>query len=81
MRKITDSPLVSLPPSPWRWLGGLALFSLLAPADAYAYLDPASGSILLQALAAGALAGLFMIKRFWAGITDAARRFWSRLVR
>lgn len=47
-------------------LGAAALMVLLQPA--HAYLDPGTGSILLQALIGGLAAGLFMIKMQWARI-------------
>jgi hypothetical protein len=34
----------------------------------FAYLDPGAGSILLQAVVAGVLGGLFAIKLFWKRI-------------
>jgi len=41
------------------------LFSSLAPQKAYAYLDPGSGSLILQLIAAFLVGGLFAIKIFW----------------
>lgn len=50
------------------WLGPQAFFlmALLAcwPLDALAYLDPGTGSLMLQAIVAGIFAGLFAIKRY-----------------
>lgn len=47
----------------WRWC--LVLLIVLVPSPAYAYLDPGTGSILLQALLAG-FAGLGVVgKLFW----------------
>lgn len=48
------------------------------PSPAYAYIDPMSGSIILQALIAGLLAALLMVKRFWHGISERCRRIWQR---
>ena len=65
------------------WLRLLATFLIVAvvfPTPAYAYIDPMSGSIILQALAAGLLAALLMFKRFWYQLTDRCRRIWQRLV-
>lgn len=56
-------------------------FVLAAPRVAHAYIDPVSGSVLLQVLAAGALATVFMLKRFWASIKSTARRFLDRFSR
>ncbi len=36
--------------------------------DVYAYIDPATGSYILQLLIAGLLGGLFAIKLFWTKI-------------
>lgn len=57
------------------------VLALTWPREAYAYVDPVSGSVLLQVLAAGALATVFMLKRFWASIKDSARRFLDRFSR
>lgn len=54
--------------------------SAVFPSLAYAYIDPMSGSIILQALAAGLLAALLMFKRFWYHLADACRRIWQRLL-
>lgn len=43
----------------------VALMSTLA-AHANAYLDPGSGSALLQILVAGLLGGIFTLKSFWS---------------
>lgn len=48
---------------------------LLAPPAAHAYIDPLSGSVLLQALIAGALGALLSIKR----VGFAVREFFSRV--
>ncbi len=39
-----------------------------------AYIDPATGSFLLQALAAGLLGALFALKTFWRRIVGFFRR-------
>src|SRR6187401_723908 len=43
----------------------LILFLLVFNYDAKAYLDPGTGSIILQLLAAGLLSALFYFKSFW----------------
>ena len=53
----------------------LLLASLVAPGPAYAYIDPMSGSLILQALAAGALAALLFVKRIWQRILEIFDRF------
>ena len=47
--------------------GVLLAFGLIAvtPVDAYAYVDPGTGSYLFQLAAAGLLAGMFTVRRFW----------------
>ena len=42
-----------------------ALFLCLIPRDAWAYLDPGTGSLLLQAAAASIFAGMLTIKLYW----------------
>ena len=37
----------------------------LAPSSAHAYIDPGTGSMLLQGLIAGIAAGLVVIKLYW----------------
>jgi hypothetical protein len=51
---------------------------LLWAAPAYAYLDPATGSILLQGLLAG-VAGLMVVLRlYWGRVTAFFRRLRGR---
>lgn len=47
------------------------------PEVIYAYLDPISGSIILQALIAGALGALLTMKR----VGFAIRAAWDRIIR
>lgn len=65
----------------WSLLLAFLVVSLVVPQRAHAYIDPMSGSIILQALAAGFLAALFVMKRFWYRITGVVRQLWARLVR
>jgi hypothetical protein len=44
------------------------LFSLVS--DSYAYLDPGTGSYVLQMVIAGIVSGLFAIKMFWRKIVE-----------
>jgi len=44
----------------------VALVLVLLMDNAYAYLDPGTGSYILQLLIAGVLGGLFAIKVYWA---------------
>ena len=45
------------------------IFFVVSTQSTYAYLDPGTGSFILQVVAAGALGGLFAIKTFWGNIT------------
>ena len=38
--------------------------------DAYAYLDPGTGSIILQAIIAGVAGSLFVVKAYWYKLRD-----------
>jgi hypothetical protein len=38
--------------------------------DAFAYIDPGTGSLVLQMVIAGIFSGLFAIKMFWARIKE-----------
>lgn len=50
---------------------------LLTP-DAYAYIDPATGSYILQILLAGLLGALFTVKVFWRNIKSVFARLLTR---
>jgi hypothetical protein len=39
-----------------------------------AYLDPGTGSFLLQVLAGGMFGGIFLIKRFWGQLKTIVRQ-------
>ena len=47
----------------------------LAPATAYAYLDPGTGSFILQMLIAGLLGAILYVRLAW----DRTRQFFARL--
>lgn len=55
-----------------------ALLFLLGPTDASAYIDPGTGSYILQIVAAGILGGLFAVKMFWFQVKDFFRRLFGR---
>lgn len=55
----------------------LILF-FLTSRPSYAYLDPGSGSYLLQILLAGLLAASFMLKSFWQKLRAFFSRFFNR---
>ena len=42
--------------------------------SSYAYLDPGTGSLLLQALAAGLFFCVFFVKRVWRKVLDIFRK-------
>lgn len=68
-----------------RYLCVLIFAWLIAPraahAMALAYIDPLSGSVLLQVIAAGVLGALFTTKSLLAKVRGAARAAWSKLSR
>ena len=51
-----------------------AVTVLLAHRTAYGYLDPGTGSYILQILLGGLLGGLFVLKMYWRRITTWAFR-------
>jgi hypothetical protein len=54
-----------------RLLGLLTLVlsaSLIAPSDAQAYLDPGTGSYLIQAVVAVVMGGVFTLKLYWSKV-------------
>jgi len=53
------------------------LLDLFFPKDAHAYLDPGSGSYLLQLLLAALFGALFAVKIFWKKIVDFFRNLFS----
>jgi hypothetical protein len=56
-----------------QWIGFLK--PLASP---HAYLDPGSGSFLLQLLIAALLGGLFLLKAYWGKISAFFRRVTNR---
>ncbi len=46
----------------------LMIITLVMVKNTYAYIDPGSGSYLLQIVAAGLLSSIFIIKKFWGDI-------------
>jgi hypothetical protein len=64
------------------WLQAALLaagFVLVMPGRAHAYVDPVSGSIILQVIAAGALAAAFTFRRATQRVRDFARGVWTRI--
>ena len=48
-------------------LGAGAFAALTAPA--YAYIDPGTGSIILQGLIGGVAGGMYVLRTYWAKVT------------
>jgi hypothetical protein len=53
------------------------LFSVFFAPDAHAYLDPGTGSYIIQLVLAALFGGLFAIKMFWAKIAAFFRKAFS----
>ncbi|MEX1049935.1 MAG: glycosyltransferase family 2 protein [Gemmatimonadales bacterium] len=70
-----------VPPTSARVFVALGTAQLIAAPPAHAYLDPVSGSVILQVLVAGLLGGLLTIKRVWRAVTEPFRRLWRRVRR
>ena len=56
----------------------LALFSLIFPLKAYAYLDPGTGSYIFQLIIAAFVGGLFAVKLFWNKIKIFLKNLFSK---
>ncbi len=56
----------------------LVLACLIFPCPAYAYLDPGTGSYMLQLLIAGLLGAAFAVKLFWKNIAAFFKGLISR---
>ncbi|MCJ7715008.1 MAG: hypothetical protein MUO54_00615, partial [Anaerolineales bacterium] len=57
----------------------LLVGSLLSPIEGpNAYLDPGSGSLILQVILAVLLGGLFILRSYWKKIKDGVRRIFTR---
>ena len=48
-------------------------FAAVTPAETSAYVDPGTGSYLFQLAAAGLLAGMFTVRRFWDALKSRFR--------
>ena len=56
----------------------LFLFHIVLPSTVYAYLDPGTGSYILQVAIAGVLGGLYALKLFWKNIKTFFNNIFSR---
>ena len=55
------------------------LVSVVIPLRSYvSYLDPGSGSFILQILIATLVGGLFIVKMYWTRISGFIRKLFSR---
>lgn len=52
------------------WWALLTLYWLLFPPPTYAYIDPGTGSYVLQVVIAGLLGALVSLRIYWARIKD-----------
>jgi glycosyltransferase involved in cell wall biosynthesis len=68
-----------VPPTSLRIFVALGVAQLVATPSAHAYLDPVTGSVILQVLVAGLLGFLLTIKRVWYVLTEPFRRLWRWL--
>lgn len=56
----------------------IALYFFIIPKNSYAYLDPGTGSYLLQIIAAALFTGLFFMKNWWKKLKEILSRILSR---
>lgn len=56
----------------------LAVFYLVLTREVYAYLDPGTGSYILQLVIAGILGVLFAVKMFWVKVKSFFVNIFSR---
>ncbi len=58
-------------------ISGLATLGLaivfVTPSDAWAYIDPGTGSYLFQIAAAGLLGAAYTLRRYWSALASALR--------
>ncbi len=55
-----------------------AFLCLCFPVQAYAYLDPGTGSYMLQMLVATLLGALYALKIYWSRLKAFIRNFYSK---
>lgn len=55
-----------------------ALYHLLVPSAAQAYIDPGTGSLVIQMIVAGVVAAGFAVKAFWHNIRSFALKLFRK---
>jgi hypothetical protein len=66
------------PGRPTKVLLLLTLLLLTLPSIAHAYLDPGTGSYVVQLLIGTLLGGLFAVGMFWRRVVASIKRFFKR---
>ncbi len=56
---------------------GIIVLAALAPADAFAYIDPGSGSLLLQIVMSAFFGALFLARKSIARVAATTRRLFG----
>ena len=57
------------------------LFYFLLDASAYAYLDPGTGSIIVQYIIAGLIAASTVFKIYWIKIKDLFTKVYNKVIK
>ena len=60
------------------WVGFFTLIFLLFPPNAFAYIDPGTGSFIIQMIIAGAMGALFTVKVYWKKISSYLKSLFSK---
>jgi hypothetical protein len=55
------------------WICAFLVLFVATPTSAYAYLDPGTGTVLLQGAIAGVAGALLVVRTYWARITGLFR--------
>jgi hypothetical protein len=53
-------------------------FALVLPADAFAYLDPGTGSMVFQLAAAAIMGALFTVKLYWRRVKGRVKGMFGK---
>jgi hypothetical protein len=68
MNRIATKPLIV-----WGHVVLALAFVAVTASDAWAYIDPGTGSYLFQVAAAGLFAGVYTLRRYWSRLTSSLR--------